>query len=468
MLRCLGSTGRPPFAVGIDAGVDGARHSPLFGTVMSDETSMSSVLPSTNAADAYAADLTRLCRTGPVSPNDDAWLILAHAFGRFEAMSDDVLVSSARQVADLVAIDALSGAHASQQKLLRVARALRGLGDGGDCSLASEDACDELVIATRAVIEDMEIAGAFALAYASLHGVLGAFGPRISSHVRGGVMVHQGRAVRQMGFTDFAQSCYESAMDVGTACQSLDLLSRAHVGLGVLAVTRGNYPAAREHFQLSLDNADRANDPELIRSAHHGLMNCCMASGDLEAALVHGWNVLRLCISADSRAEALMNLGEICRMSGEHHAALRVYAVAMEWTSHRRVRLHAASGALSAAVAAHRVDDARRYVSEIDALMPNVPDVYTRASVGTEVADSLHRLGDTAAARAMLQDAIAMAAMHSFHEVTHRAEQVVSGWNVEQLRVTEAPKEVRRRRVRRSEPFTMVLRSLNGLTAAAL
>jgi tetratricopeptide (TPR) repeat protein len=435
---------------------------------MRDETSMSSVLPSTNAADAYAADLTRLCTTGPVSPNDDAWLILAHAFGRFEAMSDDVLVQSARQVADVVAIDALSGAQASQLKLLRVARALRGLGDAGDSSLASEAACDELVIATRAVIEEMEIAGAFALAYASLHGLLGAFGPRISTHARGGALVHQGRAVRQMGFTDLAHSCYQSALDVGTACQSLDLIARAHIGLGVLAITRGNYPAAREHFQLSLENADRAKDPELIRSAHHGLMNCCMTSGDLEAALVHGWNVLRLCISADSRAEALMNLGEICRMSGEHHAALRVYAVAMEWTSHRRVRLHAASGALSAAVAAHRVDDARRYVSEIDALMPNVPDVYTRASVGVDVADALHRLGDTVDADAMLQNVISIAATHSFHEITHRAEQVSSDWHAAQLRVQDVPTELRRRRVHRSEPFRMVLRSLNGLTAAAL
>ena len=437
----------------------------LFGTVMSDETSMSSVLPSTNAATAYAADLTRLCRTGPVGPNDDAWLILAHAFSRFEALPDAALVQSAQQVADVVAIDAIAGGQSSQSMLLRVARALRSLTDGG---LRSEAACTELVIATRAVIEEMELAGAFGLAYASLHGLLGAIGQRIPAHVRGGVLVHQARAVRQMGFFDLAREFYQSAMDVGVAIRSLDLLARAHVGLGILSITRGNYPAGREHFQRSLEHADLANEPDMIRAAHHGLMNCCMASGDLDAALVHGWNVLRLCISPDSRAEALMNMGEICRMSGEHNAALRVYAVAMEWTSHRRVRLHAASGALSAAVASELADDARRYIAEIDALMPTVPDVYTRASVGVDVAEALHRFGETAAASAMLTNVITIAATHSFHEIMHRAEQVTSGWSVERRQVQVAATELSRRRVHRSEPFKMVLRSLNGLTAAAL
>ncbi len=426
---------------------------------------MSSAFLLTNAAEAYAADLTRLCRIGPIGANDDAWLLLAHALGRYSVLPDDALVEAALQVADVVAVDALAGDLKAEPKLLRVARALRGLGNGGGISAA---ACDELVIAMRAVVEDMETAGAFALAYASLHGLLGAFGTRISDHTRGGVFVQQGRAVRQMGLTDLARSFYQDAMDAGQACQSLDLLSRAYIGFGVLAITRGNYPEAREHFQRSLDNADQANDPELIRSAHHGLMNCCMASGDLDAALVHGWNVLRLCISADSRAEALMNLGEICRMSGEHQAALRVYAVAMEWTSHRRVRLHAAAGALCAAVAAHRADDARKYVAEIDALMPTVPDVYTRAIVGVDVADSLYRLGDTTAAETMLLDVTSIAATHSFHEITHRAEQVAANSHVTRLQVQEASTELRRRRVHRSERFRMVLRSLNGLTAAAL
>ena len=452
---------------GLDDGVDKARHSPLFGTVMSDEISMSTVLPSTNAADAYASDLTRLCRSGPVGPNDDAWLILAHAFSRFEAMPDETLARAAGDVADVVAIDALAGMQPAQPKLLRVSTALRGLCDGlGNTD--SEGTCDEVVIAARAVIEEMELAGAFGLAYASLHGVLGAFGHRISGHTRGGVLAHQGRALRQLGHMDFARSLYEAAQVVGEESNAPDIVSRAFLGLGILGVSRGNYPQAREEFARALEQADRANDAELIRNSHHGLMNCCLASGDLDSALVHGWNVLRLCISPDSRAEALMNLAEVCRLTGELDAAMRVFAVAMEWTSNRSVRLHAASSALHVAVTLDRLPEARRYAAEITDLLPTVTDVYTRANLCVEVADSLHRLGEIAAAEEMMLTSTTLASTHSFYEVAHRADQVKSGWAAQVKSESSKHADSRRRRPQRSEGFRTVLRSLKGLTAAAL
>ncbi len=435
---------------------------------MRDETSLSSVLPSTNAAEAYAADLSRLSRSGPVGVNDDAWLILAHAFGRFEALSAEQVVQSALQVADVIAIDALAAGHSAHSNLLRVARALRRLADTEPVVNGPDAVCTEIVLATQAVAEEEELAGAFGLAYATLVGAMNAFGARVAPNVRGGVLTHQGRALRQLGYIDFSRSLYEAAQVVGEECEAYDIVARALLGLGILGVTRGNYPQAREQFARALVQADRAHDADLIRNAHHGLMNCSMASGDLDAALVHGWSVLRLCISPDSRAEALMNLAEVCRLTGELEAAIRVFAVAMEWTSNRSVRLHAASSALHVAASLANEVEARRYLAEVTDLMPMVPDVYARADVCVEVADSLYRLGDIAAADDMMNRATALASTHAFHAVAHRAEQTRSGWAAAATHVPPTHKELRRRRTVRSEDFRMVLRSLKGLTAAAL
>jgi tetratricopeptide (TPR) repeat protein len=206
----------------------------------------------------------------------------------------------------------------------------------------------------------------------------------------------------------------------------------------------------------------------MIRSSHHGLMNCSIASGDLDSALVHGWNVLRLCIAPESRAEALMNMAEICRLTGEHDAAIRVYAVAMEWTSHRGLRLNALSGALYCAVATRRVDDARRYLVEIDEMWPHVLDFYTLADVGVEISESLYNLGDADTARVRLASAVALAKSHAFHEVIHRAERIASRWESAPPSDDRTAPEPLRRRVRRSQSFRMVLRSLNGLASSTL
>ncbi len=425
-------------------------------------------MPSTSPTEAYASDLGRLQRTAPLGPADDAWLVLAHSLTRFGALSAADLNEIAPASADLLAVSAMAAGLAAQSSVLRAARALRALPDGYTELPSGYDAVTELVIATQAVAEEQELAGGFGLAYATLRALRQAFSSRVSPRIDGNVVAQIGRAARQLGAVDVAREMYEDAMLIGYECEALDVVARALLGLGVIALTRGNYPAAREQFERALLNADRANDPELIRSAHHGLLNCGFASGDLDSAMVHGWNVLRLCIAPDSRAEALMNMGEICRLTGEHDAAMRVYAVAMEWTSQRRVRLHALSAALQSAVTINRLSDARRYLAELTELMPTVPDPYTQANIGVEVADSLHRLGESTAAAAMLDSALSLAREHAFHELVHRAEQAASVWHVAPVPDPLEQKHSRRKRPYRSEHFRMVLRSLNGLTAASL
>ena len=427
------------------------------------------VLPSTNPAEAYAADVARLQRTAAIGPSDDAWLVLAHALTRFSELSAAELSQTIPHAADMLAVSAVAQGLATESTVLRAARALRSLHDPRIQLSTGYDSITEVVVSTQAVAEDQEVAGAFNLAYATLNALLSAFGPRIQPRMQGNVFAQLGRAARQLGATDIARDMYEEAMVVGYESESLDVVARAVLGLGVMALTRGNYPKARELFERGLMNADRANDPELIRSAHHGLLNCGLASGDLDSAMVHGWNVLRLCIAPDSRAEALMNMAEICRLTGEHDAAMKVYAVAMEWTSQRRVKLHAVSGALQSAVDSNRHADAARYRELLVEMLPNEPDTYIRAAIGLEMADALRKLGLAAEAEASRSTALSVAIEHGYHELVHRAELAAHAvTDVAATPVAATHRTARRKRAYRSEHFRMVLQSLNGLAAAAL
>lgn len=441
--------------------------SPFLSASMNDEPLGPSQIVPSSPLEAYAADVVRSKRSGPFGISDDCWLALAHTLNRLADLSADELRCAAPVMSDAIAASALAAGQPSQAPAMQWARALREL--DGEIDLSEEKAAlTEFVAATQAVVEEEELAGAYGLAYATLNGLLQAFGHRMSRRSRGNVHAQLGRAARQLGARELARDCYEEALRLGNDAGASDVVARALLGRGTLALTRGNYPTAREQFDRALANAEDAAHPDLIRSSHHGLMNCSIAAGDLDSALVHGWNVLRLCIAPESRAEALMNMAEICRLTGEHDAAIRAYAIAMEWTSHRGVRLHALSGAMHSAIAANRLVDARRYLAELDELLPQITDVYTLATVGVEIAGSLHRLGETERAHAQLTSARALATAHAFHEVVLEAEGVASLLENAQSPVDTSQQNVNRRRTGRSDGFKTALGALKGLAASAL
>lgn len=425
------------------------------------------MIPATSPAEAYASDLARLGRSVPIGNSDDAWLVLAHALHRFSQLAPGEAQQVLPQVADTIAINAVSVGLSPQSSLMRCARALAAMSEPTHVMENGNTAAMDLFVATQSVAEEQELGGAFGLAFAMLHGLSQAFSDRVPPRAQGNVLAQMGRAARQLGASDLAHEYYDEAMQVGYDADALDVVARALLGIGVLALTRGNYPTAREQFERALVNADRACDTELSRSAHHGLLNCSFASGDLDSALVHGWNVLRLCIAPDSRAEALMNMAEICRLTGEHDAAIRVYTVAMEWTSRKHVRLCAMSGALQSAVALSRTSETHRFLAELEQLMPFVTDSYSRAVVGIEVAEALQRLGDLISAQQWLTEATSVASVNQYHELVHRAERLTRVSRSVAIRCEPKTHDPRRRRSTRSEHFQVVLRSLRGLSTAA-
>ena len=429
------------------------------------QTSRSAVVPSTSPADAYASDLERLGRSAPLGVSDDAWIVLAHVLQRFGMLTEGEANTVLLQTADAIAINAVTAGVSTQSSLLRCAGALRAMHDPSHVLESGNAPVTELFVATQAVAEEQELAGAFGLAFATMTGLLIAFGSRATPRARGHLLAQLGRAARQLGANELALEYYDDSLMLGYDSEALDVVARALLGLGSMALTRGNYPVAREMFERALVNADRAHDPEYIRISHHGLLNCAFASGDLDSAMVHGWNVLRLCIAPDSRAEALVNIAEVCRLSGEHDAAMRVFAVALEWSSQPKVRSHAMGGALQSAIATRRIGDVRRLLKAIDELLPSVQDTYTLAAIALEISNAQYFLGEYPAAAHRLNESLALAAAHSYHELAHRAEEVASARRNSARTELHLVPHVRKTGPKRSDEYRMVLRSLRRIAS---
>lgn len=418
-------------------------------------------------AEAYSADVGRRGNSVPLSPMDDAWLALAHALHRL-AQQAEVSEASTFGVADALAASALIADLESDSNLFRAVEALRVLEDGDASWRTDGGAVATLTVAIRAVAEEQELVGALHLAYATLHCFSAAFGMRLSPQMRGEVLAHQGRALRGLGDNERAREHYERAVDIGYGYNLPMVTSRALSGLGTLNMTLGNYPAARDVFSRALADAESAADSGLIRVAHHGLQSWGLVSGDLDSALLHGWKVLRLCLTPETRAEALMNLAEVCRLSGEHDAALRAYDTVLSWTSQTHVRAHALANAAQAALASGLRQEAVRYERALHAVLPMIHDTFTRASLGLDYSVILYGLGRADEAERERELALSAARVHSYHELLHLAEQLTSR-SVDpaelapsiSLPAGPAP-------VVRSEDFRTILRSIKGLRNATL
>jgi tetratricopeptide (TPR) repeat protein len=439
-----------------------------MGPRTGEESPHESLLLDRDPAAAYAADLARLERDSPCGQSDDSWLVLAHALHRCAALSPDERSAAVLRAADAVVVCALTSGLPEHDGVIRFAQALRRLYAEREFAVSNEALFAELTTATQAVAEEQELAGLLGLAYATLQGLLDAFAHRMTPRHRGGVIAQQARAARVAGARDLAHELYESAVEIGYEAEAYDVVARALGGLGNMALARGNFPAARTLFERCMANAERATDTDQIRSAHQGLLNVSWQSKDVDSALVHAWNVLRVSVAPESRAEALLNIGEVCRMAGEHKAALRVYRIAEEWSSRASTKFFALNGILQSTVASGRYVEAREVLASLDAMTHEEHDVYNVASLSVEIAAALFAMGDTKAAARRLNAAMALATKHKLHSVIYDAEQLASAQHF----ATDSPPAVkidlRPSRPRRSEHFRMVLRSLNGLASASL
>ncbi len=359
--------------------------------------------------DAYRADLAS-AGTEQFADSDAAWLafgtMLQRATGLQENDRAEYLQNGAAAIAGMTAGDSAA------PSLMVLAR------DGSSAAVCA---------AAMAVANSAEDAGAFALATTILdcaRAIIGAVDER--SHGR--LLAHQARILRKTGELDLSLNLYEQVADLGATYGDVELDARAHLGIGVIARIRGNYPMARQHFLAILDG-DASTDAlyELHTHAHHGLMVASGVARDFETCLRHGSLALDRARDAEHRTELLTNLAGICLHVGQFRAALNSFLIILAESHLPRVRL-AAFG--SAAIAAARLGDAQMVTRLVTAALSasgGRGHEFEYADALREFAEAYLVLGNLAESQKHSQDALRRASDGGYFEITHRLETMSQG-----------------------------------------
>lgn len=388
--------------------------------------------------EAYAADVARLNGREPVGLVDDAWLALAHALARAGSLPvahrPRVLAAGAEVVEALLPPDA---PPAVRDALYAAADGLRTL-----CTQLTREGLTLhrpldrvgaamitwVTAAVQQVVAQQEQAGVFLLAFSTLAAVRAAFDDSLDARAEGLLLAQQGRVARQLGALTTAAELYGAAARAARTGRAADVAARALLGGGALATVRGNYPEARALYRRALVAAERAEDGELRRAAHHGLLLAAFAARDVDTALAHGWAAVRglSADAADERAEMLVNLGEVGRQAGEFRAALGACLSALELTDLPRLRLPALG---TAALAAARLDERALLgflARDVERTVARSGQPFENARALVELAEAQILVADLSAAEASASCAGALAGQGGFHEVAARADGVLT------------------------------------------
>lgn len=251
--------------------------------------------------------------------------------------------------------------------------------------------------------------------------------PDAQAERRGRVVSFQGRVLRQLGDLDAARARYEAVEELGMSSGVDAVLARARIGYGVLAEQRGNYPEARRWYMEVLGMSSVASDSR--HAAHHGMMVCACAAGDLYAGAQHAWDAY-----AESegfvRPAALCDLSELLLRAGYSKAALSGFLTAVRQPMFPRHELPALGGLAIAAVrtlpGANSTRVLRVVKNRVEGLIADTQLPYVHTAVMVELAQAFTVVGDHVEAARQLERARALAATYQFHELTFRVETVTS------------------------------------------
>jgi tetratricopeptide (TPR) repeat protein len=380
---------------------------------------MTSLLIPDAPVQAYAADLDRLGRS-EFGTGDIGWLALGHLLWRSAELPEDARVTFLHEGAPALET------FGTQPAVRRAADAIRGVTTARNGAERAARA-DDVAAAVRAIVADEERAGAFTLALATLAALRSGV-PSMTARAEGLVLAQQGRAARQLGDLPGATAFYDAAAALGRRAGATDVRVHALLGRGVVANMRGNYPEARRTFGRALALARGAGETEFVRAAHHGLLHAAIAASDIETALIHGWEAAQGAAEApDQRAEILNNLGEVCRVAGYEHAALRGHLAAIALTELARIRLAALGGAALAAGRLGAIDLLALLARDAERAIDGSGQPYENALTLVEFGEAYAAVGDRAASVRFGARAAVLAAGGGFHEVAYRARLLSAG-----------------------------------------
>lgn len=284
------------------------------------------------------------------------------------------------------------------------------------------EAWETFATAVQDAASALERAGAFALADSAL-AATSTLLPAIAEQALGRLWAQRGRVARQTGSHAAAQALYESADRIGRRRGDVDLRSRATIGLGAVAMARGNYPEARVFFRRVI----RWSRPDTLRqhrsAAHQGLFAAALAADDCDTALRHGWLAFQLAESGpDRQAELVGMLAQLALRVGDSKAALQAYRVSCSLTADVRLRLIAYGGMATAAARSQSVsvlDEAQR---DATAMMTRSSHTYENTFVLYELAAANAELGRMSHATRFADAAERSAREHAVYEIVHRVD----------------------------------------------
>ena len=353
--------------------------------------------PAMNPLRAYSRDLEGRAGATELGPADALWLQVALALYRIGGLGPDARDAYVRAL-EMPASTEPGGpgdrSHTrepSAPSLVEAPPVVRDLARAGDAA-SMRDALSVL----QGIVEGMENQHAFHLAFATLSAARAAL-PDLPPLLTGRLVAQQARVARQLGDLEAGADLYDAARELGTLHGEPELLVRGHVGAGLIAETRGNFPAAREQYRLALAHAESA--PRVAALAHHRLMGAASTAGD-----------------PVRRVDLLINLAELARKAGHARVALRALRTALEHTGLSRLRLPAISGAANAAAA---LGDRPMVMSLAELAEREAPESgipYENAKLWRGLAEAFLAIDDTDRAATYAQRAVDIAAAHAFHE----------------------------------------------------
>ncbi len=214
---------------------------------------------------------------------------------------------------------------------------------------------------------------------------------------------------------DVARRVAEEAGNPGKLAAVLDGLANAHRD-------RGNLPRAREVLQEVLGIGRGSGDRYALAIGHHDLMTVEKLSGNLVAAIPHGWLAVQSYDSRDGRLRALFDLAGVLREGGELSAAWDAYTVVVDQVEGLEARILALDAlAFIAALRGHRGQH-QFLRARLDAEgWEEVSPVY-RGQVLFYRGLSCRALGEEAEAGAWLNKALAFAEEHGLNKLIFDAE----------------------------------------------
>ena len=248
------------------------------------------------------------------------------------------------------------------------------------------------------------------------------------AELRGLCWARRGRIARSAGRLHDASVCYVAAQRTVRGLPWRDAAPHAALGLAVVAVGRGNLPAADRRASGVLKHRPTVSAMYRVQ-AHQVRAFTLRRKGRLLDALLHSWHAFDLLDSSDVRRfELLVTMGEIAVAYGDWPAAMAGLSVVVQSTATSRVRIPALMGLLDGhrrlgdrASTEYR-DDAMRWILDLETFARATGAPGDRVLAAIALAEALLGLDYLEKAHEWIEIVEQEAERHGFHEKRFRAE----------------------------------------------